>query len=161
MSGIAGIFHLQTAKPVDAARVRAMTDMLAHRGLDGSGVWTAPGVGLGHRRLAVIDLAGGDQPMATEDGGLITIFDGEIHNFKEVRADLERAGHVFRTASDTEVILHGWREWGPASLSRFHGTFAFALYDVAAGTLFLARDRLGAKPLYYAELSDGALIFAS
>jgi asparagine synthase (glutamine-hydrolysing) len=161
MGGIAGIFHLQTAKPVDAARVRAMTNVLAHRGPDGSGVWTAPGIGLGHCRLAIIDLAGGGQPMATEDGGVVTILDGEIYNFNEVRSDLERLGHVFRTASDTEIVLHGWRQWGPASLSRFHGMFAFALYDAGAGTLFLARDRLGAKPLYYAELSDGALIFAS
>jgi asparagine synthase (glutamine-hydrolysing) len=161
MCGIAGIFHLQTAKPVDAARVRAMADTLAHRGPDGSGVWTAPGVGLGHRRLSIIDLAGGDQPMATADGQLVVAFNGEIYNFKELRLKLEALGHVFHSASDTEVILHGWRQWGPACLDRFNGMFAFALHDARTGTLFLARDRLGVKPIYYAELSDGALLFAS
>jgi asparagine synthase (glutamine-hydrolysing) len=161
MCGIAGIFHLQTAKPVDAARVRAMIDVQAHRGPDGGAVWTAPGVGLGHRRLSIIDLATGDQPMASEDGKLVTVFNGEIYNFREVRAELEVMGAHFRTASDTEVILHGWRRWGPACLDRFHGMFAFALHDADAGTLFLARDRLGVKPLHYAELSDGSLIFAS
>jgi asparagine synthase (glutamine-hydrolysing) len=161
MCGIAGIFHLQTAKPVDAARVRAMIDVQAHRGPDGGAVWTAPGVGLGHRRLSIIDLATGDQPMASEDGKLVTVFNGEIYNFREVRAELEAMGAHFRTASDTEVILHGWRRWGPACLDRFHGMFAFALHDADAGTLFLARDRLGVKPLHYAELSDGSLIFAS
>jgi asparagine synthase (glutamine-hydrolysing) len=161
MCGIAGIFHLQTAKPVDAGRVRAMADALAHRGPDASGVWTAPGVGLGHRRLSIIDLAGGDQPMPTANGKLVVIFNGEIYNFKEIRSELEAHGHVFHSASDTEVILHGWRQWGPDCLARFNGMFAFALYDADAATLFLARDRLGVKPLYYAELSDGSLIFAS
>ncbi|MDB5662322.1 MAG: hypothetical protein JWN59_660 [Sphingomonas bacterium] len=161
MCGIAGIFHLQVAKPVEPARVQAMTDAIAHRGPDGAGVWTGPGVGLGHRRLAIIDLGTGDQPMLTADGELVTIFNGEIYNFKEVRAELEALGHVFRTASDTEVILHGWRQWGPDCVQRFHGMFVFALYDVGRGCLFLARDRLGVKPLYYAELSDGSVIFAS
>jgi len=161
MCGIAGIFHLPAAKPVDPARVTAMTDALVHRGPDGSGVWTAPGVGLGHRRLSIIDLATGDQPMATPDGRLVTVFNGEIYNFREVRAELEALGHVFRTASDTEVILHGWRQWGPASVERFHGMFAYALYDADHRSLFLARDRLGVKPLFYAELSDGCVLFAS
>lgn len=161
MCGIAGIFHLQTAKPVDPARVRAMTDVLAHRGPDGAGVWTAPGVGLGHRRLSIIDLATGDQPMTSEDGRLVTVFNGEIYNFRELRTELESLGAVFRTASDTEVILHGWRRWGLACLDRFDGMFAFALYDADRSTLFLVRDRLGVKPLHYAELSDGSVIFAS
>jgi asparagine synthase (glutamine-hydrolysing) len=161
MCGIAGIFHLQVAKPVEPARVAMMTDALAHRGPDGSGVWTGPGVGLGHRRLAIIDLGGGDQPMATADGKLVTVFNGEIYNFKDIRAELEALGHVFRTASDTEVILHGWRQWGADCLQRFHGMFSFALFDADRGTLFLARDRLGVKPLHYAELSDGSVIFAS
>jgi len=161
MCGIAGIFHVATAKPVDPARVRAMTRVLAHRGPDGEGVWTAPGVGLGHRRLAVIDLDTGAQPMASADGDLHIVYNGEIYNFREVRAELEALGAVFRTASDTEVILHGWRAWGPDCLSRFNGMFAFALHDAARGALFLARDRMGVKPLYYAELPDGALLFAS
>lgn len=161
MCGIAGIFHRTTAKPVDPLRVQAMTDAIAHRGPDGAGVWTAPGVGLGHRRLAIIDLGGGQQPMATVDGRIITVFNGEIYNFAEVRAELEAGGAVFTTQSDTEVILHGWRRWGPDCLGRFNGMFAFALYDMDAQALFLARDRLGVKPLFYTELADGAVLFAS
>jgi asparagine synthase (glutamine-hydrolysing) len=161
MCGIAGIFHPDVPKPVDPARVRAMCDVLAHRGPDGSGIWTAPGIGLGHRRLSIIDLDGGAQPMASADGALVVSFNGEIYNFQEVRAELEARGHGFRTESDTEVILTAWRQWGPDCLSRFNGMFAFALYDKAAETLFLARDRLGVKPLYHAMLPDGALVFAS
>ncbi len=161
MCAIAGIFHMQTAKPVDPQRVRAMTDAQAHRGPDGEGVWTAPGVGLGHRRLAIIDLATGAQPMATEDGRFVITFNGEVYNFAEVRAELEALGHAFTTHSDTEVILRGWRQWGPDCLPRLNGMFAFAIHDATEGTLFLARDRLGVKPLFHAELSDGSLIFAS
>lgn len=161
MCGIAGIFHLETAKPVDPARVRAMTDILAHRGPDGSGVWTAQGIGLGHRRLSIIDLAGGDQPMATADERFVIVFNGEIYNFRELRTDLEALGHVFTTSSDTEVILHGWRQWGEGCVEKLHGMFAFAIYDQRERTLWLVRDRLGVKPLYYAEVSDGSLIFAS
>ena len=161
MCGIAGIFHLETAKPVDPARVRAMTDALVHRGPDGSGVWTAQGVGLGHRRLAIIDLEGGEQPMTTPDERLTVVFGGEIYNFRELRAELEAHGHEFRTHSDTETILYAWRQWGAHCVEHLHGMFAFALHDADARTLFLARDRLGVKPLYYAEVSDGSLIFAS
>jgi asparagine synthase (glutamine-hydrolysing) len=161
MCGIAGLFHADVPKPVDPARVRAMADVLAHRGPDGSGVWTAPGVGLGHRRLSIIDLQGGAQPMLTPDRRLAVTYNGEIYNFREVRAELEAKGHVFATSSDTEVILASWRQWGPDCLSRFNGMFAFALFDADRDALFLARDRLGVKPLFYSELSDGALIFAS
>ncbi|HEV2747213.1 MAG TPA: XrtA/PEP-CTERM system amidotransferase [Allosphingosinicella sp.] len=162
MCGIAGLFHADVPKPVDPARVRAMCDVLAHRGPDGSGVWTAPGIGLGHRRLSIIDLSdAAAQPMLTADGRLALTFNGEIYNFQEVRAELEALGHGFRTQSDTEVILAGWRQWGPDCLSRLNGMFAFALYDAEADALFLARDRLGVKPLHYAALSDGALAFAS
>ncbi len=161
MCGIAGIFHLETQKPVDPIRVTAMTDALAHRGPDGAAVWTAPGVGLGHRRLAIIDLATGDQPMASADGRHVIVFNGEIYNFREVRATLEALGHAFRTRSDTEVILAAYRQWGGACLDRLNGMFAFALHDAATQSLFLARDRLGVKPLHYARLSDGAVLFAS
>src|SRR5688500_8919670 len=161
MCGIAGIFHVAVPKPVDPARVRAMADVLAHRGPDGSGVWTAPGIGFGHRRLSIIDLGGGAQPMLSEDESLAVNYNGEIYNFREVKAELERLGHAFSTDCDTEVILAGWLQWGPDCLSRFNGMFAIALYDRAADALFLARDRLGVKPLYLAELPDGALIFAS
>jgi asparagine synthase (glutamine-hydrolysing) len=161
MCGIAGIFHLQTAKPVEESRVRTMLGPMAHRGPDGSGVWTAPGVGLGHLRLSIIDLAGGGQPMATDDGQIVVTFNGEIYNFAEVRAELEAKGHRFYSDSDTEVILHGWRQWGEACVDRFVGMFAFALHDRATQSLWLVRDRLGVKPLHYAMLPDGSLIFAS
>jgi len=162
MCGIAGIFHPDVPKPVDPARVEAMTEILAHRGPDGSGIWTAPGVGLGHRRLAIVDLSeAGAQPMLSEDRRLAVSFNGMIYNFREIRRELEAKGHFFRTESDTEVILAAWRQWGLESPARFNGMFAYALYDAAEDCLFLARDRLGVKPLFYAELADGALVFAS
>lgn len=161
MCGIAGIFHLETAKPVDPERVRRMTDAIAHRGPDGSGVWTAPGVGLGHRRLSIIDLGGGAQPMHSDDEALTLSFNGEIYNFMELRKELEAAGYAFRTNSDSEVILHGWRHWGPDCVSHFHGMFVFAIYDARTRQLFLARDRLGVKPLFYAAIADGSVIFGS
>jgi len=161
MCGIAGIFHLETAKPIDPARVERMTNAIIHRGPDGAGVWTAPGVGLGHRRLSIIDLHGGAQPMANQDESLIISYNGEIYNFKEIQSELEAKGHHFRTHSDTEVILHAYRQWGEDCIHRFNGMFAFALYEKATQSLWLARDRLGVKPLYYAQVSDGSLIFGS
>lgn len=161
MCGIAGIFHCGTIKPVDPARVDRMCDALVHRGPDGSGVWTAPGVGLGHRRLAIIDLAGSPQPMHSADGRATIVFNGEIYNFRELRRELERLGANFRTSGDTEVILAAWQQWGVDCLPRLQGMFAFAIYDAAERTLFLARDRLGVKPLFMAHLSDGSLAFAS
>jgi asparagine synthase (glutamine-hydrolysing) len=161
MCGIAGLFHPDVPKPVDAARIRAMADVLAHRGPDGSGVWIGPGIGFGHRRLSIIDLEGGAQPMRSADGGLVITYNGEISNFREVKAELEKLGHAFATHSDTEVILAAWAQWGTSCLERLNGMFAFALYDASEDALFLARDRLGVKPLHYAILPDGALIFAS
>jgi len=161
MCGIAGLFHLTTPKPVDPARVERMCDAMVHRGPDGAGVWTAPGVGLGHRRLSIIDLAGSPQPMHAADGRAVIVFNGEIYNYRELRTELAARGAVFRTDGDTEVILAAWQQWGPACLARLNGMFAFALYDVGQRTLFLARDRLGVKPLHYAALSDGSLAFAS
>lgn len=161
MCGIAGIFHCGTAKPVDPSRVERMCDVLAHRGPDGSGVWTAPGVGLGHRRLSIIDIAGSPQPMHAADGREIIVFNGEIYNFKELRKTLAAGGAQFRTDGDTEVILAAWRRWGPDCVSRLDGMFAFAIYDQGERSLFLARDRFGVKPLFYAHLSDGSLAFAS
>lgn len=138
-----------------------MTDAQAHRGPDGGQVWTAPGVGLGHRRLAIARIAGDAQPMLSRDKQLAITSDGEIFNPSGIRSDLEALGHVFDTASDGELILAAWRQWGPGCLARLDGTFAFALFDAAAQTLFLARDRLGVKPLHHALLSDGSLAFAS
>jgi asparagine synthase (glutamine-hydrolysing) len=159
--GIAGIFHLETAKPVDPARVRAMADAQAHRGPDGSGVWTAQGVGLGHRRLSIIDLGGGAQPMVSGDAKIAVTYNGEIYNFVEVRRELEAKGARFVTNSDTEVLIHGWRAWGPDLLPKLNGMFAFALYDADKRALFMARDRLGVKPLHWTRLTDGSIAFAS
>lgn len=161
MCGIAGLFHCGTVKPVDPARIVMMTDALVHRGPDGSGVWTAPGVGLGHRRLSIIDIAGSPQPMHSPDGRAVIVFNGEIYNFRELRRELEAGGARFRTDGDTEVILAAWQKWGPDCLARLHGMFAFALYDLDRRELFLARDRLGVKPLFTAMLSDGSMAFAS
>ncbi len=161
MCGIAGIFHQGTSKPVDPARVERMCDAIAHRGPDGAGVWTAPGVGLGHRRLSIIDLAGSPQPMASSDGRAMLVFNGEIYNYRELRAELRGFGAEFHTDGDSEVILAAWQRWGPDCLPRLHGMFAFAIYDLAQRSLFLARDRLGVKPLFHARLSDGSLIFGS
>ena len=159
MCGIAGIFHPGTPKPVEPQRIAAMLAPQAHRGPDGEGIWTAPGVGFGHLRLSIIDVAGSPQPM--QDGAITVTYNGEIYNFAELRAELEGMGARFRTQGDTEVLLHGWREWGPAMLDRLNGMFAFALHDADRQTLFLARDRVGVKPLHYVELSDGSLAFAS
>ena len=161
MCGIAGIFHLETPKPVDPARVEAMCDAIAHRGPDGHGVWTAPGVGLGHRRLSIIDLAGSPQPMPSADGRAMLVFNGEIYNYRELREELKATGASFRTDGDSEVIIAAWQKWGPECVSRLHGMFAFAIYDLSARTLFLARDRLGVKPLFLASLSDGSVAFGS
>lgn len=161
MCGIAGIFHRETPKPVDPLRVERMCDAMVHRGPDGAGVWTEAGVGLGHRRLSIIDLEGSPQPMLSGDGRAVIVFNGEIYNFRELRAQLEREGALFHTSGDTEVILAAWQRWGPDCLSRLDGMFAFALYDLDKRQLFLARDRFGVKPLFLSQLSDGGLIFAS
>ena len=161
MCGIAGIFHCGTPKPVEPHRVGRMCDAIAHRGPDGAGVWTGPGVGLGHRRLSIIDLAGSPQPMHSVDGRAVLVFNGEIYNFRALRRELEGQGAKFRTDGDSETILAAWQRWGPDCLSRLEGMFAFALYDCDRRQLFLARDRLGGKPLFTATLSDGSLIFAS
>jgi asparagine synthase (glutamine-hydrolysing) len=161
MCGIAGIFHCTTPKPVDPARVERMCDAMVHRGPDGAGVWAAPGVGLGHRRLSIIDLAGSPQPMHSPDGRAVIVFNGEIYNFMELRRELAASGAQFRTDGDTEVILAAWQRWGTGCLEKLHGMFAFALYDLDRRQLFLARDRFGVKPLFTARLSDGSLAFAS
>ena len=161
MCGIAGIFDYRGHSEIDRALLRRMTDALLHRGPDGEGFHIAPGIGLGHRRLAIVDLATGDQPLFNEDGTICVVYNGEIYNFQPLMAELGELGHVFRTRCDTEVIAHAWEEWGIGCLDRFNGMFAFALWDARRETLFLARDRLGEKPLYYSLLPNGLLLFAS
>ena len=161
MCGIAGWFDLKDSRQPDRALLQAMTDAIAHRGPDGDGHHVEPGVGLGHRRLAVIDLVTGAQPMHSIDRNVCLIFNGEIFNFQELRNELERRGHSFATRSDTEVILEAWQEWGPGCVDHLTGQFAFALWDRRQEILFLARDRLGEKPLYYATLADQSFVFAS
>ena len=161
MCGIAGLFYPAVAKPVEPARLRAMGEALAHRGPDGSGEWAAPGVGFAHRRLSIIDVAGSPQPMVDADARHGIVFNGEIYNYRDLRRELEARGRVFATQGDTEVLLQGYAEWGPSLLDRLNGMFAFAIHDARTQSLFLARDRLGVKPLHYVELADGALAFAS
>lgn len=161
MCGIVGIFHSRDARPIDREMLSRMNDTQFHRGPDGFGLWDQPGLGFGHRRLSIIDLAAGKQPMLTPDGGIGVTFNGEIYNYLELKRQLTELGHQFQTNSDTEVILHGWRQWGADCVTHFRGMFAFALYDVARETLFMARDPLGKKPLHYSLLPDGAFIFGS
>ncbi len=161
MCGIAGWFDTKGERPADRALVKAMSDAIAHRGPDGDGFFFAPGLGFGHRRLAVIDLVTGDQPMFSTDGSVCLIFNGEIFNFKAVRRELESRGHGFVSQSDTEVVVNAWKEWGRDCVTHLTGQFAFAIWDQGERTLFLARDRLGEKPLYYAMLPDQTLIFGS
>ncbi len=160
MCGIAGRFNYDPGHPVQRHVLEAMTDAVAHRGPDAAGYFHAPAIGLGHRRLSIIDLSTGDQPLANEDGSIQVIFNGEIYNFADVRTELVARGHRFRTGSDTEIIVHGYEEWGERCVDRFRGMFAFALWDANARRLMLARDRLGVKPLYYAALAEG-IVFGS
>ncbi|MBP2682163.1 MAG: asparagine synthase (glutamine-hydrolyzing), partial [Deltaproteobacteria bacterium] len=163
MCGIAGFLSTEAARPGEEV-LRAMGDALAHRGPDASGTFLSPDgrVGLSHRRLSILDLSpAGAQPMYSADGSLVLSFNGEVYNFREIRAELEGKGHAFRGGSDTEVMLASFREWGVESaVRRFIGMFAFALWDAGAGKLYLVRDRLGIKPLYLARL-PGMLLFAS
>src|SRR5579864_4699102 len=168
MCGICGIVGMESAEDSGRA-VRRMTAALIHRGPDEDGFLiapqAAPRVALGMRRLSIIDLPGGTQPIFNETGDVAVFQNGEIYNVRALRAELESSGHVFRTKSDTEVIVHGYEQWGDAFVEHLRGMFAFALLDMRAGNasapkVLLARDRLGIKPLYY-SLRNGALLFAS
>ena len=141
--------------------LEAMTQLLAHRGPDGKGVWIDDGIGLAHTRLSILDLsAAGSQPMVTSDGSCVLVFNGEIYNYQDLREELQQEGETFRSRSDTEVLLMGYRRWGKSVLERLRGMFAFALWDTPKRKLFLARDRLGIKPLFFAHLKPG-IVFAS
>ena len=161
MCGIAGLWTGERNASVDRALLERMIGALAHRGPDGDGIHVEPGVGLAHRRLSIIDLSGGAQPLGNEDNTVMITFNGEIYNFQELARELQGLGHRFRTHSDTEVIVHAWEQWGEDCVRRFAGMFVFALWDRNRQALFIARDRLGKKPLYYAWLPDGGLAFAS
>ncbi len=165
MCGIVGKIYLSAERPVEPEIIEAMKQCIVHRGPDDHGTYIKRNVGLGFQRLSIIDLATGHQPMVNEDGTVAIVFNGEIYNFLELRSQLEACGHKFRTRSDTEVILHGYEEWGRDVTTRLRGMFAFAIFDTKTQTLFLARDRVGKKPLYYAIVERGtpreAIIFAS
>jgi asparagine synthase (glutamine-hydrolysing) len=161
MCGIAGIFDTQAKRPIDEALLVRMNQTQHHRGPDESGLHAEPGIAIAHKRLSIIDLSSGHQPLFNEDGSVVVVFNGEIYNFVDLIHELQALGHTFRTRCDTEVIVHAWEQWGEACVERFRGMFAFGLWDRNKETLFLARDRLGVKPLFYALLDDGQLIFGS
>ena len=161
MCGITGIFDTRGRAEIDRAVLHRMNESQHHRGPDEGAMHLEPGVGLGHRRLAIIDVSTGQQPLFNEDGSVVIVFNGEIYNYAELIPELLALGHVFHTRSDTEVIVHAWEAWGADCVKRLRGMFAFALWDRNRETLFLARDRLAVKPLYYAWLADGTFIFGS
>src|SRR5437764_3801671 len=159
MCGICGFIN-QDGAPADREILRAMADTIRHRGPDDEGFLVDGPVALGMRRLSIIDLAGGHQPIANEDGTAWIVFNGELYNFPELRPRLEAAGHRFRTHSDTEVVLHAYEEWGVGALDRLNGMFAFAIWDGRRRALLLARDHVGIKPLYYG-VQRGVFVFGS
>ncbi len=161
MCAITGIFDPVAGREISRDLLTRMNEAQFHRGPDGGGIHLEPGIGLGHRRLSIIDLGGGAQPLANEDGSVIVVYNGEIYNFQALSVELQGLGHSFRTHCDTEVIVHAWEEWREGCVQRFRGMFAFAVWDRNRRTLFLARDRLGIKPLHYAHLPGGQVIFAS
>ena len=161
MCGIVGIFDIHGNGEIDRELLSRMNESQFHRGPDEGGLHAEPGLGFGHRRLSIIDLSSGQQPMHSQDGNVVLTYNGEVYNFLELRHELEALGYVFRTHCDTEVILYAWQAWGESCVERLRGMFAFAIWDRVQQALFLARDRLGIKPLFYTELSNGQLIFGS
>src|SRR5436189_2817576 len=159
MCGIAGLLSLGD-KPVFEEEIQSMCDAMVHRGPDDAGYYVRDGIALGMRRLSIIDLSTGHQPVHNEDRSIWVVFNGEIYNFKSLRADLERQGHVFYTGSDTEVIVHLYEQYGESCLSKLRGMFAFAIWDERRRQLFVARDRLGVKPLFFGE-AGGRFVFGS
>lgn len=160
MCGICGRFNYGTGLPVDPADLRRMTNTMVHRGPDDEGYYVTGSLGLGFRRLSIIDLAGGHQPMSDKDETVWAVFNGEIYNFRELRRELEGRGHTFRTKSDTEVIIHGYKQWGIDVLNHLNGMFGLAIWDEKEKRLIIARDRMGIKLVYY-RLKEGYLLFGS
>ncbi|MCK9605997.1 MAG: amidotransferase 1, exosortase A system-associated [Methylomonas sp.] len=161
MCGIVGIFDIHEKSEIDRDLLSRMNESQFHRGPNEGGLHTEPGLGFGHRRLSIIDLSSGQQPMHSQDGNVVLTYNGEVYNFPELRKELQTLGYAFRTHCDTEVILYAWQAWGEACVERLRGMFAFAIWDRTQQTLFLARDRLGIKPLFYAQLSNNQFIFSS
>lgn len=161
MCGVAGILNRDRARSVDHDFLLKMALVQAHRGPDQSGEYIDDGIGLAHRRLSIIDLSSGKQPLTNEDGNVIVTYNGEIYNYRELMDELKAKGHQFRTRSDTEVIVHAWEEWGRDCVKRFRGMFAFAIWDRRQEVLFVARDRLGIKPIYFTILENNQFLFAS
>ena len=160
MCGIAGLWH-PDKRPPDAAALRRMTRALTHRGPDEEGYFEQPGIALGHRRLSIIDLSTGQQPLCNEDGTIWVSFNGEIFNYVELREDLVKRGHTFKTRSDTEVFVHLYEEKGIDFVEDLNGQFAIALWDGPRRRLVLTRDRVGIRPLFHATLPDGTVLFGS
>jgi asparagine synthase (glutamine-hydrolysing) len=160
MCGIAGTFHFDTGRAVNRALLEDMTNALSHRGPDGKGFYVNKNIGLGHRRLAIIDLSTGDQPMFSKDKNLVIVYNGEIYNYLELKEELKSLGYRFLTTSDTEVILSAYQEWGFNCQNKFNGMWAFAIWDSRQRHLFLSRDRVGEKPLHY-SVRDNSFLFGS
>jgi len=161
MCGLVGIFDTRGHREISRELLSRMNEAQHHRGPDEVGLHVETGLGFGHRRLSIIDLSTGQQPLYNEDRSVVVVYNGEIYNYQSLIPELTALGHTFRTKSDTEVIVHAWEAWGQACVERLRGMFAFALWDRNRSTLFLARDRLGVKPLYYAPLPDGTLLLGS
>src|SRR3954468_11469766 len=160
MCGIAGIVASDRLHDEERARLPLMRDVITHRGPDDAGLFFDERAGLAHRRLSIVDLAQGHQPLGNEDGTIQVVFNGEIYNHADIRPELEARGHRYRTRCDTETIVHAYEEWGDACVERFRGMFAFAIWDANKQRLLLARDRMGIKPLYWTVI-DGRLLFGS
>src|SRR6266567_4309981 len=160
MCGIAGQFNFERREPVDRETIVRMADSIAHRGPDDEGYFVAGPLGLGFRRLSIIDLAGGHQPMFDAEQTVCVIFNGEIYNYKELRLQLQERGHLFCTSSDTEVIVHGYKEWGTDVFNHLNGMFGLAIWDLERKRLVVARDAMGIKLVYY-RISEGRFVFGS
>jgi asparagine synthase (glutamine-hydrolysing) len=161
MCGIVGIFDTRGARAIDPALLKRMNETQHHRGPDEGDIYTEPGVGFGHRRLSVIDIAAGQQPMFNAAGDVGVVFNGEIYNYRELTAELTKLGYQFRTNSDTETVVHAWEAWGEDMVHHLRGMFAIAVWDRTKQTMFMARDHMGVKPFFYAVLPDGMFIFGS